>query len=271
LYVTTGDNYSIPATATSDAVLALDLDNGKIVWSRQFTEGDVFNLACAFRRDPTCKEEAGPDFDFGSSPILVTLAGGKRSLILGQKSGMIYAIDPDRRGELLWQARAGKGGALGGIQWGPATDGRTIFAAVSDIAFLPSTEPGKMNTDPNTGGGLVAYTVDSGREQWRAKPMPCGDRRPCSPAQSAAVTAIPGVVFSGSLDGHIRAYSTADGKLLWDFDTERSFNTVNGVAASGGSLDAAGAVVAEGMVFVVSGYPTNGGKPGNVLLAFAAE
>ena len=268
LYVATGDNYSDPPTATSDAVVALDLDSGKIAWSKQFTKGDVYNLACAFRHDPTCKQEAGPDFDFGSSPILVTLAGRKRCLILAQKSGMLYAIDPDRRGEAIWEARAGKGGALGGIQWGPATDGRSIFAAVSDVAFLKSTEPGKMNIDPDTGGGLTAFAVDSGREQWRARPVPCGERRPCSPAQSAAVTATPGIVFSGSLDGHIRAYSSAEGKVLWDFDTERSFDTVNGVTASGGSLDVAGAVVAQGMVFVVSGYPTYGGKPGNVLLAF---
>ena len=271
LYVATGDNYSTPATSTSDAVLALDLETGKILWSKQFTQGDVFNLACAFRRDPSCKEEAGPDFDFGSPPILAPLPGGKRCLILAQKSGMIYVIDPDRRGELLWQAKAGKGGSLGGIQWGLATNGRAIFAAVSDLTFLKSPDPTKLAIDPEAGGGLVAYNLDSGREEWRVRPAPCGERRPCSPAQSAAVTAIPGVVFSGSLDGHIRAYSSSDGKVLWDLDTERSFDTVNGVAATGGSLDVAGPVVAEGMVFVVSGYPTYGGRPGNVLLAFAVE
>ena len=270
LYVATGDNYSAPATSTSDAVLALDLDTGKILWSRQFTGGDVFNLACMIRQDPSCKPDTGPDFDFGSPAMLVTLAGGKRSLILAQKSGMIYSLDPDRRGELLWKAKAGKGGSLGGIQWGPATDGRTIFAAISDVAFLKGTELGKPNLDPAAGGGLAAYAVDSGQEEWKAPAAVC-ERKPCSPAQSAAVTAIPGVVFSGSLDGHIRAYSATDGKVLWDFDTERSFDTVNGVAASGGSLDIAGPVVAEGMVFVISGYPTYGGKPGNVLLAFKAE
>jgi polyvinyl alcohol dehydrogenase (cytochrome) len=271
LYVTTGDNYSAPATPTSDAVLALDLDSGKIVWSRQFTEGDVFNLACITRHDPSCKPDTGPDFDFGSSPILMALSGGKRTLIAAQKSGMIYALDPDHRGQLLWKARAGKGGSLGGIQWGPATDGRTIFAAISDLAFLKSEDPTKLNINPEVGGGLAAYAVDSGREEWKAPAASCGERRPCSPAQSAAVTAIPGVVFSGSLDGHLRAYSAAGGKVLWDFDTERSFDTRNGVAANGGSLDVAGPVVAEGMVFVVSGYPAYGGKSGNALLAFTTE
>jgi len=271
LYVTTGDNYSAPATPTSDAVLALDLDSGKLVWSRQFTEGDVFNLACITRHDPSCQPDTGPDFDFGSSPILMALSGGKRTLIAAQKSGMIYAIDPDHRGQLLWKAKAGKGGSLGGIQWGPATDGRTIFAAISDLAFLKSEDPTKLNINPEVGGGLAAYAVDSGREEWKAPAVSCGERRPCSPAQSAAVTAIPGVVFSGSLDGHLRAYSAAGGKVLWDFDTERSFDTRNGVAANGGSLDVAGPVVAEGMVFVVSGYPVYGGKSGNALLAFTTE
>jgi polyvinyl alcohol dehydrogenase (cytochrome) len=85
------------------------------------------------------------------------------------------------------------------------------------------------------------------------------------------VTATPGVVFSGSLDGHIQALSTDDGHVLWDFDTIRSYETVNGVKATGGSLDGAGPVVAGGMVFVNSGYSKNGGLPGNVLLVFAPE
>lgn len=271
LYVTTGDNYSAPATATSDAVFALALDSGKILWSRQFTQGDVFNLACAVGRGASCTPDVGPDFDFGSSPILATLDGGQRCLILAQKSGMLYAVDPDRKGQLRWQAKAAKGGSLGGIQWGPATDGHTIFAAISDLAFRKTAGPGKLQIDPAAGGGLAAYAVDSGRLEWKAAPVPCGSREPCSPAQSAAVTAVPGAVFSGSLDGHIRAYSAEGGEILWDFDTERAFQTADGVAANGGSLDVAGAVVAEGMVFVVSGYPSYGGKPGNALLAFKPE
>ena len=271
LYVTTGDNYSAPATPTSDAVLALDLETGKIVWSRQFTQADVFNLACAVGQGASCTPKIGPDFDFGSPPVLVAGEGGKRYLLLAQKSGMIYAVDPDHQGQLLWQAKAGKGGSLGGIQWGPATDGHTVFAAISDLAFLKATGLGQFKIDPETGGGLVAYAVDSGRQEWKAPAVPCETRQPCSPAQSAAVTAIPGVVFSGSLDGHIRAYSAESGKILWSFDTERSFDTVDGVAASGGSLDISGPVVAQGMVFVISGYPSYGGKSGNVLLAFKAE
>jgi polyvinyl alcohol dehydrogenase (cytochrome) len=107
---------------------------------------------------------------------------------------------------------------------------------------------------------------------WSTSPEPCADgRTDCSPAQSGAVTAIPGVVFSGSLDGHLRAYSAGTGKVQWDVDTAREFKTVNGSSAHGGSMDAGGPVVVGGMVFVNSGYGQWGGMPGNVLLAFSVE
>jgi polyvinyl alcohol dehydrogenase (cytochrome) len=157
------------------------------------------------------------------------------------------------------------GGLLGGVQWGPATDGTNVYVAVSDLAFEGRAP------DPTKGGGISAYRVSDGKLLWKTPPPGCGDRRPCSPAQSQAVTAIPGAVFSGSIDGHLRAYATADGKIIWDFDTARDFETVNKVAAHGGSLDVGGPIVAGGMVFVVSGCPGFGAMPGNVLLAFAAK
>jgi polyvinyl alcohol dehydrogenase (cytochrome) len=271
LYVTTGDNYSDPATDTSDALLALDLKTGKILWSKQFTPGDTFNMSCGEPGKGNCPAAPGKDLDFGSSPILVSLPSGKRELLLAQKSGFVYAVDPDAQGKLLWQARAAEGGALGGIQWGPATDGNLIYVAISDVRFGKSAAPGKMNLDPAKGGGLIAFRVDNGQRAWTAPPPGCKERRPCSPAQSAAVTAIPGVVFSGSLDGHIRAYDAKTGSIVWDFDTVRDFDTADRVPAHGGSLDAAGPVVAGGMLFVESGYPQYGGAPGNVLLAFEPE
>ena len=271
VYVTTGDNYSDPATETSDALLAFDLESGKLLWSKQFTASDVFNMACGKPGEGSCKNGYGPDFDFGASPILVTLAAGKRCLLLGQKSGMVYAVEPDRKGELLWQARAGKGGPLGGIQWGMATNGETLFAAVADTSILPPPKPGQVQLDPNAGGGMVAYQVDSGKVLWKAPAARCSEPRPCSPAQSAAISVIPGAVFSGSLDGHLRAYAANDGKVIWDFDTVRGFDAVNHISAKGGSLDAAGPVIADGMVFTLSGYPQFGGIPGNVLLAFGVE
>ncbi len=271
IYVTTGDNYSDPATATSDAVLALDLKTGKQLWSKQFSSGDVYNFGCFKPGEGACKNGNGPDFDFGASPILVTLPSGKRCLLLAQKSGMIYAVDPDAEGQILWQERAARGGALGGIEWGPATDSNLFFVPISDVALHVDKGTGRLTLDAKTGGGLAAFSVSSGKLAWKAPPAECGDRPLCSPAQSAAITAVRGAVFSGSLDGHIRAYSSASGAVIWDYDTERSFDTVNHVPAAGGSLDVSGPVVAGGMVFISSGYPQYGGKPGNVLLAFGVK
>jgi polyvinyl alcohol dehydrogenase (cytochrome) len=129
-----------------------------------------------------------------------------------------------------------------------------------------------MTLDARKGGGLLALDLKTGKIAWSAKPAACADgRSDCSPAQSAAVTAIPGVVFSGSVDGHLRAYSTATGELRWDVDTAHEFPTVNGKPARGGSMDAAGPAVVNGMVFVNSGYGQWGGMPGNVLLAFSVD
>ncbi len=276
LYITTGDNYSHPATATSDAIIALDIKTGKIVWSQQTSPKDVYNSSCG-TKGANCPDEAGPDYDFGSSAILTRTAAGKDVLVAGQKSGVVFALDPDQKGKLLWQTRVGKGGTNGGVQWGMATDGHAIYASVSDVVRPPGgiggpAPVGNANLDPNLGGGLTALKIEDGSTLWFAPSVPCAPPRSgCSPAQPGAVTVIDGAVFSGSMDGHIRAFSTADGKKLWDFDTEKSFTTVNGAQGQGGSLDGAGPVIAGGMVFVNSGYPRFGGQPGNVLLAFGAQ
>ncbi len=275
IYVTTGDNYSEPTTKTSDAVIALDLKNGKIIWTQQVTAGDFHNSGKACDDDTKC----GPDYDFGSSAILVH-PGGRDLLVAGQKSGVVYALDPDQRGKVLWQARVGKGGMTGGVQWGMASDGDAVYAAVSDVAHLEEEvasgdQPapiGGSSFDPVAGGGLTALRVTDGEKLWFAPSHPCEPpRHGCSPAQSAAVSAVPGAVFSGSLDGHIRAFATKDGSVLWDFDTEKEFATVNGINAHGGSLDGAGPIVVDGIVYVNSGYPRFGGAIGNVLLAFSAD
>ncbi len=276
LYVATGDNYSEPATKTSDAVLALDAKTGKILWSKQVTPNDVFNNGCVTPDKPNCPETAGKDSDFGQPPILISLGGGRRALVIGQKSGMVHALDPDHEGQILWQTRVGQGGYLGGIQWGSASDGENVYAALSDLQFVPVADPSapqgfKLALNPNHGGGLFALKVATGEKVWSAKPPSCADRKNCSPAQSAAVTAIAGVVFSGSEDGHLRAYSAATGEVIWDADTVREYDTVNGAKARGGSLDVAGPVIAGGMLFVNSGYGQWGGAPGNVLLAFSID
>ena len=273
MYVTTGDNYSSPSTATSDAVMALDIASGKIRWTQQTNPNDAYTSACR-TRGPNCPQEDGPDFDFGSSALLLALPGGKEVLVAGQKSGVVYGLDPEQKGKILWQTRVGQGGKNGGVQWGMASDGQAVYAAVSDSAAVQNTSGaiGGANFDPAKGGGLTALRPADGAKIWFAAPKPCDPPKPgCSPAQGQAVTAIPGVLFSGSLDGHMRAFAADDGKVLWDFDTAKSYSAVNKVETKGGSLDGAGPVVAGGMLFVNSGYPRNGGMPGNVLLAFAPE
>jgi polyvinyl alcohol dehydrogenase (cytochrome) len=268
LYISTGDNFSSPGTDMSDAILALELKTGRIVWSKQVTPGDVFSGACTRGKCP------GPDHDFGSSVLLEKLPDGHDVLLAGQKSGVVYALDPDRKGEILWQTRVGKGGTNGGVQWGMASDGQKVYAAVSDLvrkAPAGTVIQVGLPPDPTQGGGLTALRISNGDKAWYAPPAPCGTKAACSPAQPAAVTAIPGAVFSGSVDGHLRAFSAEDGRVLWDFDTAREYQTANGIPGKGGSLDGAGPVVAGGMLFVNSGYARNGGTPGNVLLAFSPE
>jgi polyvinyl alcohol dehydrogenase (cytochrome) len=190
---------------------------------------------------------------------------------------MAHGLDPDRKGEILWQTRVGQGGSLGGSQWGSAADHDNMYVAVSDLKITgivldkTAAEGYRLTIEPQQGGGLFALKLSTGEKVWSAKPAPCGERKPCSPAQSAPVSVIPGVVFSGSVDGHLRAYSTATGEVIWDMDTAREYDTVNGQKARGGSLDAAGAVIAGGMLYVNSGYGQWGGLPGNVLLAFSVD
>jgi polyvinyl alcohol dehydrogenase (cytochrome) len=204
----------------------------------------------------------------------VQLGGGQRALVIAQKSGVVHAIDPDAAGRVLWQTRVGAGGLLGGSQWGSAADTQRAYVAISDVVLHSVVDAAgpHIRLDPNKGGGLHAINLKSGRVIWSAAAAKCpATQAICSPAQSAAVTAMPGVVFSGSIDGHMRAYSTTGGRLIWDFDTVREFPTVNGKSAHGGSIDATGAAVAGGLVFVHSGYSQFGGMPGNVLLAFSVD
>jgi polyvinyl alcohol dehydrogenase (cytochrome) len=271
LYATTGDNYSAPASNMSDSFVAMDLETGRILWWKQMTSGDAWNTACRLQDTTNCPDTAAPDFDFSSPPILVTLANGKRALVAGQKSGMVHAVDPDDQGKILWQARVGNGGTLGGVQWGSASDGRNVYVALSDIVrtFIPNSLG--SNVEPKTGGGMFAFNMQTGERVWYTPPASCGTRSRCSPAQSAAVTAIPGVVFSGSVDGHLRAYSVTNGAVVWDFDSVGPHKTVNEVPARGGSFDGPGPAVAGGMLFVNSGYARAGGMPGNVLLALSVD
>jgi polyvinyl alcohol dehydrogenase (cytochrome) len=188
------------------------------------------------------------------------LGGGKQMLVAGQKSGMVHGFDPDQNGKIVWQTRVGKGGKLGGVLWGMAASGGLVFAPLSDLG---SPAP----------GGLFALDAATGKIVWEAPPPKgtcAAGQRGCSTAQLAPPTAVPGVVFSGSMDGHLRAYRMTGGEIIWDFDTAHEFPTVNGIAARGGSFSGTGPTVADGMLYVNSGYANTGGLPGNVLLAFEA-
>jgi polyvinyl alcohol dehydrogenase (cytochrome) len=262
VYVATGNSYTDHADRHTDAIIAFDMETGGMLWSQQMTPGDGWNFACFNPNKASCPDNPGEDLDFGSSPILKSV-GGKDLLIVGQKSGVVHALDPAQLGKIVWQARVGKGGALGGIEWGPAADDENIYVALSD----------QTSRKPEMGGGMFALRLATGEKVWHTPaPKPsCLGKAGCTAAQMAAVTLIPGVVFSGSMDGHLRAYETGGGTIVWDYDTLQDYPTVNGVKARGGSLNAAGPTVVGGMLYVNSGYGALGGMPGNVLLVFSAD
>jgi polyvinyl alcohol dehydrogenase (cytochrome) len=259
VYIGTGNAYTGPAVKTSDSVIAMDLHTGKILWWNQATSADAYLVGCRPGNE-NCPKDLGPDFDFGNAPILRTLPDGKRILVIGQKSGTVWGLDPDAEGRVVWQFKAGRGGALGGIEWGLAADERAAYIPVSDVLAPPAEA-----------GGLFALTLASGERIWHtpAPTLECTTGRGCTGAQSAPASVIPGVVFSGSVDGHLRAYATTDGRIIWDFNTVREYDTVNHVPAKGGSIDAAGPAIADGLVVTNSGYALWRGLPGNVLLAFS--
>jgi polyvinyl alcohol dehydrogenase (cytochrome) len=262
IYVTTGNTYSAPAQKTGDAVVAMDMATGKIKWSNQpLTLEDIFIGGCEAKNpdNPNCPGTLGPDLDFSMSPLLVKRSNGRDVLLAQSKSGLAWAFDPDRSGAIVWQYKTSDGSGLGG-QWGGAADERTAYFGVN----------GTLSKAP---GGMRAVKIDDGEQLW-SQPAPeklCGTERGCSAAQGAAVTVVPGALFSGSMDGGVRAYSTKDGSILWQFDTNRKFDTVNGVPANGGAMDGPGAVVANGMMYINSGYVSIIGRPGNVLLAFGVD
>jgi len=247
IYVGTGGSLTEIDQPLADAVLALDMSTGQVRWAKQFSRHDKAGAA-----------------DFVSSPILRTLADGKQVILAGQKSGIVYALDPDHGGDVLWQTKVAEDGFPAGIEWGPAADHRRLYVAVSGLVAEPD----------NTSGGLAALDMKTGAKRWyTSAPAPACSWGPqaCSHAQAQAVTVIPGAAFSGSMDGHLRAYSTIDGKVVWDYDTAKEFPTVNGIKASGGSLDQGGATIVNGVVYVNSGYGQRNGQPGNVLLAFSVD
>jgi polyvinyl alcohol dehydrogenase (cytochrome) len=254
LFVGTGNAYTEPAADASDAVLAINIDTGKRGWAKQLLSKDAYVRDCrpapGIERSETCPDNAGPDMDFGSGPMLRALPDGRTLVVIGQKSGDAWALDPDK-GDIVWHLMVGHGlnNGGGGMQWGTAADDR--------MAYFPVTGRGANPL------GLAAVKLNSGELAWRASP-PMGSSTP------AAV--IPGVIFSGASNGTMYAYDTQNGRAIWSFDTAKPFATVNGVQATGGTFNGSGPVVAGSMLFVPSGYSElGGGTRGNVLLAFGVQ
>ena len=253
LYVGTGDAYTSPAPKNTDSIMALDLDSGKILWSVQATENDAWVVGCMSPKPlENCPKDFGPDQDFGSPPILRQLPNGRTLLIAGQKSGNVWAYDPDHQGAVVWRtALVNNTKEFGGkIIWGGASDEQTAYFGLGP-------------------GGIGAVEIRNGERKWFT-PIAPAEGRTKHAGQDGPLAAIPGIIFSGGWDGVLRALSASNGKIVWQYDTVREFQTVNGVAAKGGSIGSAGPVVAGGMLFVPSGcVGVRNGMPGNVLLAFA--
>jgi polyvinyl alcohol dehydrogenase (cytochrome) len=264
LYIGTGENYTLPTTNTSDAIQALDMSTGKLVWNFQATQHDAWNLACPVLVN--CPGNKGRDLDFGMAPLLITGADGKQRLIVGQKAGVVYALSPDN-GSLLWKTRIGKGGALGGIHWGMAADGENMYAANADNTLALDPDDTTLHASP----GIYALNIITGKVVWKADAPAVPGKESYLAANSAAPAVVPGVVFAGSNDGHIRAYATTDGRVLWDYNTIQKYQTVNGIDGNGGSIDSPAPVMVDGMLYVNSGYAQFGEKAGNVLLAFEVK
>jgi polyvinyl alcohol dehydrogenase (cytochrome) len=265
LYVGSGEAYTSPAAATSDSVLAYELNTGKLLWSYQTTAHDAWNMACFIGGGPNCPGENGPDFDVGAPPILHRLPNGRDVLLVGTKSGTAFALDPSD-GKLLWRTKLGRGGVAGGIHWGLAVSPRMLYAPMSDATF--GKEPGEPKP------GLFALAPDTGVVKWY---VPAPDVCPiklkpaCDRGYSSPPTAITGAVFQPSYDGWLRAYRESDGALLWSFNTVREFDTVSGEKAHGGSMSSAGAIITGGRVVVNSGYSFGGRMGGNALLVFSVD
>jgi polyvinyl alcohol dehydrogenase (cytochrome) len=267
LYIGTGDAYTEPAAITSDAVVAIGLDTGKIAWSFQAVPNDAWMVGCVPVPSDNCPKDLGVDWDFGSSPILLTNPQGRDLLLATPKSGTVFALDPDGRGLVVWKIPLALKPAPnnGEIAFGGSADKKNLYLALEDGRFVA--------VDLNT--GKLAWDVTLEPLSDLGAPTINGENRTKAGlrfGQSAAATGIAGVVFTGGWDGILRALSAADGKVIWQFNTAQDFKTINAVAAKGGSMGGPGPVVAGGMLYVTSGYANvGGGMPGNVLLAFSAK
>jgi polyvinyl alcohol dehydrogenase (cytochrome) len=227
-----------------DSELALDLHTGAIRWSKQMQGSDIWTVACINAvAGTTCPSPAGPDFDLGGSgPNLLP-----NLLALGQKSGVLWGLDPST-GAVRWGSQVGPGSTLGGIEWGTASDGDRIFAAIANSLHV-SYQLAKDGPSISW-GSWGAINPRTGKIEWQtADPTP-------GAIDPGAMSVANGVVYAGSFSGNMYAMNSATGKILWSFD-------------SGGAV-VGGPSIAGGMVYWGSGYShIKPGKGNNKLYAFA--
>lgn len=265
LYVGTGENMSSPATATSDAIMALDLASGAIRWRFQATQNDVWNTACDTDQPASCPPENGPDFDFGAATVLAAGSDGQQRVLAGQKSGMVHALDPDT-GAVLWQTRVGRGGIQGGVHFGMAAANGRLFVPVTDMA------DGRSYDHPAR-PGVHALDIATGKALWYAPVADvCQGRPGCHPGYSQAITEAAGLIYAGGMDGVLRVYDAETGAEQFSLDTTASFTTVTGAQTSGGSFGgAAGPIVVNGTVYINSGYGIYNHMAGNLMMALRPQ
>lgn len=268
IYVGTGENYSSPADENSDAVLAIDMATGARVWTRQSTSGDAWNVACMMADNPNCPPEDGPDFDHGSSILIVELDKDKDILLAGHKNGTVYALDPDNKAEVLWATEVGRGSIQGGVHFGMSAADTQLYVPIND---MNNTRNGDYLDPEQARPGMHSIDANTGKLLWsNVQKNVCFDEDEfCDPGISSAVTSIPGAVFAGHLDGFVRAYASGDGALLWEYDTRPERIGVNGIAGYGGSMSGAGPAIVAGHLVINSGYGLYNHEPGNLLMVFA--
>ncbi len=266
IYIGTGENYTEPASATSDAIHSIQATTGERTWVEQFTSGDTFNMACTIHiKHPNCPDDAGPDLDFGAPPIIISGANGEPIILAGQKSGDVHSMDATT-GKHLWSVNVGRGGYLGGVHWGMAAhEGlRFLYAPISDIPLGPGAGDAKP--------GLYAIAMDTGEVRWQyVLDDGCKNKPNCRHGMSAAITATDELIFGSALDGRVLINDARTGELLWQHDTWKSWPAVNGPNAEGGTIDVHGPFVADDMVFIQSGYGSFGQQGGNALIAYRLQ
>lgn len=277
IYFATGESNSPPAHKNTNAVIAVDLNTGKEKWSFHATPNDIYNIGCDLKSKPellnctSTPETVYRDVDFGASTILGTHSDGKQLVYAGQKSGSVWAFEPET-GKVVWRKALGTGGALGGVHWGIAYDKDTVFVPISTVG---QPIPGEWDFDPNIKPGLYALNAKTGAIKWQFNPEAPANAPKMPPgfpthsiAMSTAPAVIDGVVIAATLDGTLYALDSTTGALIWKQATAKEYTTLNGVPGKGGAIDAVSIYAANGLLITNSGYGSFGQAPGNVVLGF---